>query len=63
MENFNILLEKYANLCIKVGINIQKDQPLVINAPVEGAEFVRLLAKHAYEAGPKKFMLIGMMGT
>lgn len=54
MDNFNALLDKYANLCVKVGINIQKDQPLVITAPVEGAEFVRLLAKHAYEAGAKE---------
>jgi len=54
LNNFNNLLDKYANLCVKVGINVQKDQPLVINAPVEGAEFTRLLAKHAYEAGAKE---------
>ncbi len=54
MDNFNNLLDKYANLCVRVGINIQKDQPLVINAPVEGVEFVRLLAKRAYEAGAKE---------
>lgn len=44
-------MDKYANLIAKVGINVQKGQPLVINAPVEGAEFVRLLAKHAYRLG------------
>jgi len=54
LDNFNNLLDKYANLCVRVGINIQKDQPLVINAPVEGVEFVRLLAKRAYEAGAKE---------
>ena len=54
MSNFNEKLDKYARLCVEVGINIQKNQPLVINAPVEGAEFVRLVAKHAYELGAKQ---------
>lgn len=54
MSNFNKKLDKYAKLCVEVGINIQKNQPLVINAPVEGAEFVRLVAKHAYELGAKQ---------
>lgn len=51
LDKFKELMDKYANLIVKVGINIQKGQPLVINAPVEGAEFVRLLAKHAYRLG------------
>jgi len=54
LSNFNEKLDKYARLCVEVGINIQKNQPLVINAPVEGAEFVRLVAKHAYELGAKQ---------
>ena len=49
MKNFNDMLNEYAELCVKVGINLQKGQPLVINAPIEGAEFVRLVARHAYE--------------
>ena len=51
LDKFKELMDKYANLIAKVGINVQKGQPLVINAPVEGAEFVRLLAKHAYRLG------------
>lgn len=51
MKNFETLLNEYAKLCVKVGINIQPNQPLVINAPIEGIEFVRLLAKNAYELG------------
>lgn len=51
MDNFNELLDSYAKLCVKVGINIKKGQPLVINAPIEGLEFVRLLAENAYELG------------
>lgn len=53
MHNFEQKLEKYAELTVKVGVNIQKDQTLVINGPVGGADFVRLVAKKAYEAGAK----------
>lgn len=51
MKSFNEKLNEYAKLCVKVGINLQDGEPLVINAPVEGADFVRLLAKNAYEVG------------
>jgi aminopeptidase len=51
MDGFQKKLNEYAKLTIEVGINLQKDQPLVISAPVEGADFVRLLAKNAYENG------------
>lgn len=45
------LLRKYARLAVKVGVNIQKDQPLLINAPVECSDFVRLCTEEAYKAG------------
>lgn len=51
LKNFETMLNEYAKLCVKVGINIQSGQPLVINSPIEGAYFVRLLAKNAYELG------------
>ncbi|MBU5439703.1 aminopeptidase [Tissierella sp. MSJ-40] len=54
MKSFDLMLEEYAKLCVKVGINLQPGQPLVINAPIEGADFVRLVAKQAYEAGAKQ---------
>ena len=42
---------KYAKLIIGLGVNIQKGQPLVIKAPIEGADFTRLLAEEAYRKG------------
>ncbi len=51
MKNFQTKLSYYAKLIVKVGINVQKGEPLVISSPIEGIEFTRLLAKHAYEAG------------
>lgn len=47
------LMEKYAQLVVKKGVNIQKGQALMINSPIEGAEFTRLVVKAAYEAGAK----------
>lgn len=56
MDN-NKLLGKYAELLVKVGVNIQKDQILVISSPIECAEFVRMLAKNAYKHGAKDVVI------
>lgn len=46
-------LEKYAELILKKGVNVQQGQPVFITAPIEGAEFTRLVVKKAYELGAK----------
>jgi aminopeptidase len=51
MSEFQTNLEKYAELAVKVGVNIQRGQILVINTTIDAAEFVRLVVKSAYEAG------------
>jgi aminopeptidase len=51
------LLEKYATLIVKTGINIQKGQTLVINSPIEGASFTRLIAQTAYQAGARDVVI------
>lgn len=53
MSTFEQNLEKYAELSVKIGVNIQPGQTLVVNAPITSAEFVRLVAIQAYEAGAK----------
>lgn len=50
-------LRKYAELAVKSGVNIQKGQKLVINTPIECAEFSRLIADIAYEAGAKDVVM------
>ena len=37
------LLVKYAQLVVKVGVNLQPDQILVINTPIACADFARAL--------------------
>lgn len=49
----NKFLEKYAELAIKVGVNLQKGEMLVINAPVTAAKFVEILTKRAYKCGAR----------
>ncbi|MBS4750772.1 aminopeptidase [Granulicatella sp. zg-ZJ] len=51
LENFDILLEKYAHLLIKKGINVQKGHTVRLTVDVEQAHFARLLVKTAYEYG------------
>ncbi|MFD2445092.1 aminopeptidase [Bacillus sp. CGMCC 1.16607] len=51
MNDFQVKMEKYAELAVKVGVNIQKGQTLVINGTLDAAEFVRLVVKKAYEVG------------
>ncbi|NLP45906.1 MAG: aminopeptidase [Epulopiscium sp.] len=53
MNQFQQNLEKYAELAIKIGVNIQKNQELLIMAPIETADFVRKVVKKAYESGAK----------
>lgn len=45
------MLAKYAELVVKVGVNIQKEQILVINSPIECAEFARAISESAFRAG------------
>ena len=53
----NKLLDKYALLLIKTGINIQKDQTLVINSPIECASFTRIVSRIAYTEGARDVVI------
>lgn len=44
-------LQKYAELLIKVGLNVQKGEPVYIQATIESNQFVHLLVEEAYKAG------------
>ena len=44
-------IEHYAELAVSKGAAVRPGQELVINAPVERADFARLLAKKGYDAG------------
>lgn len=50
-------IDKYAELAIKVGVNIKKGDYLMINSSIENSDFARLLTKYAYENGCKKVLV------
>ena len=44
-------LEKLAEVAVKVGLGLAKNQDLVITAPIAALPLVRFLTRHAYKAG------------
>lgn len=52
--NFEAQLDKYAELVVRAGLNVQQGQEVLIEAgPGMAAPLVRLAAKHAWAAGAK----------
>ncbi|MCM1533170.1 MAG: aminopeptidase [Corallococcus sp.] len=49
----NKQMEKYAELAVRVGANMQKGQEVVIHCDVQCAQFAHLIAEKAYEFGAK----------
>jgi aminopeptidase len=49
----NELLERFADLVVRVGVNVQPGQGVVINADVAEAELARLVVESAYQAGAR----------
>ena len=47
----DILLDRYAELAVKSGLNLRKGQQLVLTAPIDAVPLVRLITEHAYRAG------------
>jgi aminopeptidase len=62
------VLKKYAKLAVEIGANVQKDQVVWVNAPVEAKELARLIVEAAYNVGAKRVSVnwsdayIGRMG-
>ncbi len=47
------LLRKYAQLAVKVGANVQKDQRVVISCSTETRKLARMLVEESYKVGAK----------
>ena len=46
--NFETQLDKYAELVVRAGLNVQQGQEVLIEADLEAAPLVRLAAKHVW---------------
>ena len=53
MDNFNRSLEKYAELAVKVGINLKEKEGLIISGSVDTLPLARFMMKEAYKLGAK----------
>lgn len=53
----HIILEKYAKLAVVMGVNVQKGQTLIVNAPVNTRDLVEVVVKEAYEVGSKEVIV------
>ena len=51
------LLKQYAEFAVKVGVNPQKGQTMLISCSVESAPFARLCAQAAFEAGARDVVM------
>ena len=51
MTAHDTLLDKYAELIIKSGLNVRVGQQVLITAPLEAVDLVRRVTHHAYMAG------------
>lgn len=52
-QDFNSMLEKYAEVIVKVGLNLRGDQKLSIRGNIECAPLIRKVAERAYKAGAR----------
>ena len=48
---------EYAKVIVEVGVNLQKGQTLIVSCPVECAQFGRLVAQAAYDAGAREVVM------
>ncbi len=55
--NYKKNLKKYAQLIVQMGVNLQKDQELVVSCSVENYDFARMIVKEAYQAGAKEVIV------
>jgi aminopeptidase len=57
MNSFEQNLDKYGELAVKIGLNVQKNQTLLIMTPTSCADFVRKVTLKAYEAGGRNVIV------
>ncbi len=58
MKSFEQNLQSYAELAIKVGVNLQPDQELILTANTNELPLVRMVVSEAYKAGAKNVVVL-----
>lgn len=50
-------LQKYAQLIVQMGVNVQRGQELVVSSSVENYEFARMIVEEGYRVGAKEVIV------
>lgn len=58
MTNYKEKLQQYAELLVKVGMNVQPKQPVFIRSSVETLELTHLIVEEAYRCGPSDVRVV-----
>lgn len=53
-SRFDLYTDRYADLIVRIGLNLQQGQSLYVNSNLESAPFTRSVVKKAYEAGARQ---------
>ena len=61
VENFDKKLEKFAEVIIKIGANVQKGQKVWINCTTDSLQLVYKVTEKAYKAGACDVNFQGLM--
>ena len=59
MQNLQAKKKKYAELIIQFWLHLQQGQNLLIKAPIDAFDFVKLVAEEAYNAGVDQIFING----
>ena len=51
------MMEQYAEFIVQVGVNVQKNQTLIINCPLDAAYFARACMKAALQVGARDVVI------
>lgn len=57
LENFDQLIEKYANLFVTTGVNVQEGHTISLTCSVDNAQLGRAIVKAAYEKGAEEVLI------
>ena len=57
MTNKDKLLNELARLAVKVGVNVQTNQMVVINSPLHASPLTRKIVENAYLAGASQVVV------
>jgi len=57
LDNFDDYLQKYAELIVTTGVNVQEGHTIVLNIAVDQAPLARKITETAYEKGAKKVIV------